>query len=83
MTPGQGEAAWTEEDRVIALVWQSESAAVCPGCGLPSAETCAPENEDGYTARKIRCHACAVRDRRADGQEPSPGAYYVVERVRG
>ena len=67
----------------IALAWQAEQAAVCPGCGHLKEEAWAEENTGAFRARVIQCHACAARDSkaasRAEDGKSSAGIYYVIE----
>ena len=44
-----------------------EKALECSGCGLPRDETMDRDNQHAYDSDPIRCHACAARDRRAQG----------------
>ena len=73
-----GEAQWLEGDYQAAALWQARENARCTGCGLDLRETTKAENDDAYTAKGIRCHACKAMDlasRDAAGiDEPDPQA---------
>ena len=59
------------------MIWQAERDNTCKGCGHPIDETTDPDAEDTYTAHKIKCFACAARDRRAsDSTGQTFGIYY-------
>lgn len=53
-------------DRAKALAWKLERDLICPGCGHPLDETTDPDNEGGYRADKVRCHACHAKGMRAE-----------------
>jgi hypothetical protein len=54
---------WTDEDRQAALELAVYEADLCPGCGHPTAETMAPENEFQYKAGlPYRCHRCTATE---------------------
>lgn len=62
-------------------MWQEEQAAKCPGCGFRTDETTYDENDPPddaptFTAHLVACHACAVRDRKAESN--NAGHYVVV-----
>ena len=48
----------------LALEWQAEQDATCPGCGLSLDETTNQDNEDRYDTRVITCLACEAKDKR-------------------
>ncbi|MGH3448678.1 MAG: hypothetical protein ACRDP4_13750, partial [Nocardioidaceae bacterium] len=56
--PRPGEPMWTEEDRSLALEWQSEQDATCSGCGNPLDECMSPDHEGAYSVKRLVCHAC-------------------------
>lgn len=49
----------------MALLWQDEQDATCPGCGHPLDESTADENQDAYEANLSVCHGCGARERAA------------------
>lgn len=57
--PKRGEPLWTDDDRDWALALQAYEADLC-ACGQPRAESMSPDNEFGYDATPLRCHACAA-----------------------
>jgi hypothetical protein len=63
--PGPGELAWTDEDRDLALAYQDEQDATCPGCGHPLDESTNADNADAYDVTVSVCHGCAARERAA------------------
>lgn len=65
--------AFTEEDMVGALEWQTEDRNTC-SCGQPLDESTALGADDNYDAELITCHACAAMDRkeRAFRESQSP-----------
>ena len=56
---------WTQDDADLAIALLEVEADECPGCGVPRAESMAPESEFRYTVEPVRCHACAAREREA------------------
>src|SRR5690606_23630562 len=57
-----GEALWSDQDRIDALVWQAEEDEKLP-CGHDRATALDPDNEDAFEVRRIQCHACkAIHD---------------------
>ncbi|MFD9124358.1 hypothetical protein [Kitasatospora sp. NPDC059571] len=71
--PGPGEPLWTEDDRSWALALLLVEAEVCRGCGHPLDESTDPEQEFGWAAEVIRCHACATAARTAQAFEKGGG----------
>ena len=57
---------WTEDDRGYALALLALESETCDGCGHPVAESMASENQYGYRAELVRCHACAVAAKATD-----------------
>ncbi|MEU9405032.1 hypothetical protein AB0E08_04890 [Streptomyces sp. NPDC048281] len=56
----EGEPLWLPEDRDWALALAAVEADTCPDCGQPWSEATAEENEFGYRAELVRCHACTA-----------------------
>lgn len=56
---------WLDEDRDWAVALHLIEADTCEGCGQPRSESTSPDNEFGYTAAPIRCHACAAMRRQS------------------
>ncbi len=54
---------FTDDDAAAALVWQTEDALRCGGCGGPTDETMATGADDNYDAEIVVCHRCAAGDR--------------------
>lgn len=52
----------TDDDLDEILAWFAMKDDQCPGCGQPKSESFHPDNEQAYTSRRLRCHACAARD---------------------
>ena len=61
----EGESAWTDEDRALALAWQEYRDDVCSGCGHQLSITTKSENQFAYGGEIVRCHACAAQERTA------------------
>jgi len=59
-----GEPLWLPEDRYWALALLEVQADTCPECGQPWSESTDPNNEEGYTAQLVRCHACTASAQR-------------------
>lgn len=69
-------------DRAKALAWHLEQQITCPGCGHPLDETTDPDSEGGWTAEKVRCHACHAQGVRAEATEGDHwGLLYPVHRT--
>lgn len=48
------------------MVWQQEQELLCTGCGQPRDLSMAKDRMFAYTAKPIRCHACAAASRARD-----------------
>lgn len=85
--PQPGEPLFLDDDIDEVLDFLAWEESLCPGCGRPKSETFHPDSEGAYEVRKLRCHACAEKDRAADshshGGADSAGLFYVVERDDG
>jgi hypothetical protein len=79
------EAAWTDEDRALAVALGDYESQLCGGCGQPLAETTLAENEERYDVRvSARCHCCTAIDiaETAAQKMPHPGALMLSARLR-
>lgn len=72
---------WLDADREWALALMAFEAGKCPGCGQPTIEAHAAENEDAYDAHPIRCHGCATAAK-ATKQIPDQAGLYVITTKR-
>lgn len=68
-----GQPLWTAQDTALAVALTSIEAATCV-CGHDRRDTMNPDNEYGYIATAVRCHACAARDRAAEAYSSSSGS---------
>ena len=71
--PGAGQPLWTAQDTALAVGLTALEAVTC-SCGHDRRESMAPENEYGYVAEAVRCHACAARDRTAEAYAKQDGS---------
>ncbi|MFE6785201.1 hypothetical protein ACFVFF_23380 [Streptomyces sp. NPDC057680] len=55
-----GEPLWLDEDRAWALALAQVEQDSCPDCRQPWTEASHQDNEFGYEAELIRCHACST-----------------------
>lgn len=61
MSASTPEAAWTQDDRDLAVALLDWEADLCAGCHTPLAETTAAENEENYRVEVgARCHKCTA-----------------------
>lgn len=75
----EGEPQWTQDDTDMALALLELEAEKCPGCGHSKVDTFDPENEFGFVAEAVRCHACATRDREAaKGGMDTSGLHWIT-----
>ena len=76
---GPGDPVWLDEDRAYVLAWQAHRRDTCTGCGHSLTTSTAKENQLGYDAEVVRCHACAAQQRTltkfADDGGERPGCY--------
>lgn len=49
----------------MAVAWQLEQAAKCPGCGNYLAKSTDPALEEKWEAYGVTCHSCAAAERGA------------------
>jgi hypothetical protein len=83
----EGEPLWLDEDRYWALALAEVEADACPDCGQPWGEATAKENEEGYQAHLVKCHACSmsaksVRAYQSKNNSDTDGLHVHVERKR-
>lgn len=69
----EGEPLWLPEDRAWAFALLHVEADACPECHQPWGEATDRENEFGYTAELIRCHACAASARAVKAYQDKGG----------
>lgn len=74
-----GEAVWTEKDRLTALALLEEERNT-HSCGHPIDEAFAKDNDGKYVGEAIRCHACAASQREAKDFEDNPEGLFVIAR---
>lgn len=77
--PGPGDAAWTDEDRDLALDWQYEQDQRCHGCGHPVDESMDPALAGSWDVERVLCYACEVRERVADKARRAADPPYGVK----
>jgi hypothetical protein len=80
----EGEPLWLPEDRAWAFALLHVEGDSCPECHQPWGEATDKDNEFGYRAELIRCHACttsasAVRAYQDQGGK-SEGLHVHLER---
>lgn len=68
----EGQPLWTAQDTALAVALTAIEAATC-ACGHDRRESMSPDNEYGYVAEAVRCHACAARDRAAENYAKADG----------
>ncbi|MER5653429.1 hypothetical protein ABT076_10480 [Streptomyces sp. NPDC002131] len=84
---GEGEPLWLDEDRHWALALAEIEADSCPDCHQPWGEATDKENEEGYQAHLVKCHACSmsaksVRAYQSRNNSDTDGLHVHVERKR-
>lgn len=60
----------------------------CSGCGHSLDETMDKHAQHNYTAKVLRCHACAakeraMKERARDENADDAGVFYVAEEIKG
>jgi hypothetical protein len=80
--PQPGEPLFTDEDIDEILDFLDIEDETHGPCGVPKAEGFSPDSEGEWSAKALRCHACAAIDKAAGdfGSNDKAGLYFTVVR---